>query len=697
MEQTTIHYIKEAVRNLENCQLQGPKYSEASLLLQKIKDILNLQDTNEAAIFSIAFTRMAEGRSTDLSDIASHIGCSSIDILEYTTALSRLSKSGYIQTNGRRASNVIKQDFVIDDVVSSAIIENRPVEIKANDGNSQLSKYDFCEAIGKDVEDSDVYTGTLINRTSKLEDECQHLSFIHNLKALAPDIEDRIFFYEVCYDVISKQDTHSKSVTDISRTAEDIYTDYHKRICVRRSLYENRHPLIMADLIERQDKETISLTRKGKELFFEEDLSAFCPSLKCEDIYEFVDNMSEFFHDRHEYDCEEKEYRLYNNLEEMEYANAHLSAIADVRKIITSEKDRVLFYIIASNSVDGSETNLGREIKTLWSRRERKHVLESFKNKKNILQTRGLVNVEKNSSLFGEYTCIDLSDKGLELILREDAALYINDETSKNLLHPDKINKKSLFFSEELESQLSLVRNSLMEDNYRNLCARLEEAHLPKGMNILLYGEPGTGKTESVLQMAKATGRAILHVDISETKTCWFGESEKLIKKVFTNYKALCEKSDLKPILLFNEADAVFSKRKDVNSSNVAQTENAIQNIILEEMENMEGIMIATTNLADNLDGAFERRFLFKVHFDKPTLEAKKSIWQNKMPMLSDADAQSLASQHDLSGGQIDNIVRKSLMQQIIAGEQPTLASLSKLCSEERILNKGNNKVGFGK
>lgn len=696
MEQTTIHYIKEAVRNLENCQLQGPKYTEASLLLQKIKDILNLQDTNDAAVFSIAFTRMADGNYTNLSDIASHIGCSSIDILEYTTALSRLSKSGYIQPNGRRASNVIKQDFGIDDVVSSAIIENRPVEIKANDGNSQLSKYDFCEAIGKDIKDSGVSTSTLINRTSELEGECQHLSFIHNLKALAPDIEDRIFFYDVCYDTFAKQDRHCRAITEISQTVTDIYTDYRKIVSVRRSMNEDCHPLMKAGLIERQEEETIRLTHKGKKLFFEEDLSAFSPS-KCKDIYEFLDKLYELFHDNNEYDSDTTWHRLHSILNELESDNEHLPAIADVCKLVTDNRERVLLYIIASYTVDGSDTNLSREVRAIWQRNQRKTVLESYKDKKAELQTHGLVNIEKNSSLYGENTFIYLSDKGLELILREDAALYINDETSKNLLHPDKINKKSLFFSEELESQLSLVRNSLMEENYRNLCARLEEAHLPKGMNILLYGEPGTGKTESVLQMAKATGRAILHVDISETKTCWFGESEKLIKKVFTNYKALCEKSDLKPILLFNEADAVFSKRKDVNSSNVAQTENAIQNIILEEMENMEGIMIATTNLADNLDGAFERRFLFKVHFDKPTLEAKKSIWQNKMPMLSDTDAQSLASQHDLSGGQIDNIVRKSLMQQIIAGEQPSLASLSKLCSDERILSKGNNKVGFGK
>ena len=157
-----------------------------------------------------------------------------------------------------------------------------------------------------------------------------------------------------------------------------------------------------------------------------------------------------------------------------------------------------------------------------------------------------------------------------------------------------------------------------------------------------------------------------MHVDISATKTCWFGESEKLIKEVFENYRRLCGQSKMKPILLFNEADAVFSKRKDANSSNVAQTENAIQNIILEEMERLDGILIATTNMADNLDKAFERRFLFKIRFDKPNLEAKSGIWLDKLPALRETEARQLASRFDLSGGEIDNVVRKATMEEIL-------------------------------
>ena len=196
------------------------------------------------------------------------------------------------------------------------------------------------------------------------------------------------------------------------------------------------------------------------------------------------------------------------------------------------------------------------------------------------------------------------------------------------------------------------------------------------------------------MQIARTTGRAVMHVDISATKTCWFGESEKLIKDVFTKYHRLCEKSKVKPILLFNEADAVFSKRKDSNSSSVAQTENAIQNIILEEMENLDGILVATTNLADNLDKAFERRFLFKIHFDKPTIEAKVNIWRDKLPILAETEASRLASRFDFSGGEIDNVVRKAMMEEIIGNTVPTVETLITICNEER-MGKSVTKIGF--
>ena len=129
-------------------------------------------------------------------------------------------------------------------------------------------------------------------------------------------------------------------------------------------------------------------------------------------------------------------------------------------------------------------------------------------------------------------------------------------------------------------------------------------------------------------------------------------------------------------------------------SSSVDQTENAIQNIILEQMEKQQGILIATTNLEGNLDAAFERRFLFKIKFEKPGMEAKRLIWQDKLPLLVEQDADTLASEFDFSGGEIDNIVRKATMNEVLTGNGYSLDYIRELCLQERLSKKCGN-IGF--
>ena len=289
---------------------------------------------------------------------------------------------------------------------------------------------------------------------------------------------------------------------------------------------------------------------------------------------------------------------------------------------------------------------------------------------------------------------MDDHDDGVRLFFGDDARNFMEKVGERDYFLPEKIVDRKLFFAADTQSQLDLLEKSLEESKYDTLRKRLEEKGMQRGIAALLYGPPGTGKTESVMQIAKATGRAIYHVDISSTKSCWFGESEKLIKAVFKNYEDICEHSELRPILLFNEADGIFSKRKDSDSSNVAQTENTIQNIILEEMERLDGILIATTNMADNLDGAFERRFLFKIRFEKPVLEARKSIWLSKMSSLSDEDAKTLAATFAFSGGEIDNIVPKAAIMEVLDGEEPCIQDIEQLCREEKLHGK-NARIGF--
>lgn len=90
----------------------------------------------------------------------------------------------------------------------------------------------------------------------------------------------------------------------------------------------------------------------------------------------------------------------------------------------------------------------------------------------------------------------------------------------------------------------------------------------------------------------------------------WVGESEKNIKGIFDDYKQKVKQSVKAPILLFNEADAIIGKRQVGAERAVEKMENSIQNIILQEIEQLDGILIATTNLAENMDKAFERHFL---------------------------------------------------------------------------------------
>jgi len=124
--------------------------------------------------------------------------------------------------------------------------------------------------------------------------------------------------------------------------------------------------------------------------------------------------------------------------------------------------------------------------------------------------------------------------------------------------------------------------------------------------------------------------------------------------------------------------------------------ENSLQNIILQEMESLDGIMIATTNLQQNLDHAFERRFLYKIKFEKPTVEARAHIWHEMIPDLSDMDVQTLAEKYDFSGGQIENIARHYNIDCILhSSNSDALAMLIGHCDNERLESVEQKRIGF--
>jgi ATP-dependent 26S proteasome regulatory subunit len=290
-----------------------------------------------------------------------------------------------------------------------------------------------------------------------------------------------------------------------------------------------------------------------------------------------------------------------------------------------------------------------------------------------------------------------MAQKGKDEYLSElDLRNRANNDQRNDIVKCEKIAEKLLFYGKNIQAQIDELNQLLDDTHYQEVRSRMKDSGFRCGFTCLFYGAPGTGKTETVLQLARKTGRNIMQVNISQIKSCWVGESEKNIKGLFDNYRELVKKSEVTPILLFNEADAIINKRMEGVQSAVNKMENSMQNIILQEMENLDGILIATTNLAGNMDKAFERRFLYKIKFEKPTLEARMSIWHTMMPTLEEKVTRTLATKYDFSGGQIENIARHYTIGNILHGKSENIMEeLSSYCDNERLETKEMHKIGF--
>lgn len=275
------------------------------------------------------------------------------------------------------------------------------------------------------------------------------------------------------------------------------------------------------------------------------------------------------------------------------------------------------------------------------------------------------------------------------------SALQIQSD-NRYLKSHTTIKEKQLFFNDSEQEQIQRLTNLLSTKNLPAIQERLEEQGMRKGFACLFYGSPGTGKTETVLQIARQTGRDLMQVDISNLRDKFVGESEKNVKEVFNHYREICEHSEVMPILFFNEADAIINKRTENIEHAVDKTDNAIQNIILQEPEDLDGILIATTNLTSNLDKAFERRFLFKIEFHKPDTEVKAKIWNSMLKDISTDEAHHLASHFDFSGGQIENIARKRTIDYVLSGKFASLHEIETYCHAELLTNnKTHRPIGF--
>jgi SpoVK/Ycf46/Vps4 family AAA+-type ATPase len=173
-----------------------------------------------------------------------------------------------------------------------------------------------------------------------------------------------------------------------------------------------------------------------------------------------------------------------------------------------------------------------------------------------------------------------------------------------------------------------------------------------RGVRMLFTGPPGTGKSLSAEVVASAIGVDLLVVDISRVVSKWIGETEKNLAEVFD----AAERAQA--VLLFDEADALFGKRTEVSDAHdrYANLETAY---LLSRLERFEGLAILSTNLRQNVDGAFLRRLEFVVEFHEPSAADRRELWRRHLPeeapLAHEVDLQELATIYSIVGGLIRN------------------------------------------
>ncbi len=180
------------------------------------------------------------------------------------------------------------------------------------------------------------------------------------------------------------------------------------------------------------------------------------------------------------------------------------------------------------------------------------------------------------------------------------------------------------------------------------------------GLSVLLSGVPGTGKTLTALVLAHELGRALYVVDLSRVVDKYIGETEKKLSMIFDE----AERSQA--MLLFDEADSLFSKRTNVKSSNDRYA-NLEVNYLLQRLEAYRGVTLLTTNFADGLDEALARRIQFKIDFPMPDVKLRHELWKKLLPpeapLEDDLDLQSIAEEFEMSGGHVKNAIFRASIQ----------------------------------
>jgi len=377
------------------------------------------------------------------------------------------------------------------------------------------------------------------------------------------------------------------------------------------------------------------------------------------------------------------------------------------------EKEELIFLTLLKEEVSGVDEGL-RDINNLLNIISTDEI-ERIKNRKYFeenskLISEGIIDYDELFSAFGGFNKL----------------FFINEELINEFLHPhhkkpkkQKIKLDSLIKEQQifelldakttlddviLNKETKQILNTIlkqMDKKVQNLLKQWKIKQTKKiEAKILFYGYPGTGKTMTAMSLAKSLKRPILSLDCSKILSMYVGESEKNVRKIFDDFQEISSKSKSEPILLLNEADQFLGNRSTNANSSADKMHNQMQNIFLEQIERFEGVLIATTNLLENIDSAFSRRFNYKVEFKKPTFNQRIELWKKMLPQQAEYEKEfniEALAKYELTGGQI-NLIIKNTAYKVAIKDNPifTMQDFIEEINREKISAFGEHKeIGF--
>jgi hypothetical protein len=248
--------------------------------------------------------------------------------------------------------------------------------------------------------------------------------------------------------------------------------------------------------------------------------------------------------------------------------------------------------------------------------------------------------------------------------------LVMNEDFFYHLISGEQIKPKfsAGFPAKELTTPLEiedLVLNKQLKEELYHILAWMEyrseissnqnlSKNFRKGYRALFYGPPGTGKSLTAAMLGKMGKQLVYRVDLSQVVSKYIGETEK-------NLSRLLDTAEYKNwVLFFDEAEALFSKRTDVNDSKDKYANQGTA-YLLQRLEDFDGLVILASNLKPNIDRAFVRRFQSIIYFNVPNFQERLQLWENSLKAFDidqNLDLSKLAEKYEVSGAAISNAIQ---------------------------------------